>query len=112
LPDALAKVLAKHCDFKVNGKVEDRVTLKQIQTVEQAVLAEEGKTTNGKALSQAAGELLMQQLSLPNTGLPKESVVTSGSSTSLFDLCPKCGTSSFAYEEGCKKCYGCGYSEC
>jgi len=30
----------------------------------------------------------------------------------LFDICPKCGEVSLAHEEGCKKCYGCGYSEC
>lgn len=30
----------------------------------------------------------------------------------LFDLCPECGEASFAHEEGCKKCYSCGYSEC
>lgn len=30
----------------------------------------------------------------------------------LFDLCPDCGEASFAHEEGCKKCYSCGYSEC
>ena len=30
----------------------------------------------------------------------------------LFDICPACGEASFAHEEGCKKCYGCGYSEC
>ncbi len=29
-----------------------------------------------------------------------------------FDICPSCGDVSFAYEEGCKKCYSCGYSEC
>jgi len=29
-----------------------------------------------------------------------------------FDICPNCGVASFAYEEGCKKCYSCGYSEC
>lgn len=28
------------------------------------------------------------------------------------DICPKCGEVSLAFEEGCKKCYGCGYSEC
>ena len=31
---------------------------------------------------------------------------------SEFDLCPKCGDAALAYEEGCKKCYSCGYSEC
>ncbi len=29
-----------------------------------------------------------------------------------FDLCPSCGEASLVHEEGCKKCYGCGYSEC
>ncbi len=28
------------------------------------------------------------------------------------DICPKCGAASFVYEEGCKKCYSCGHSEC
>jgi ribonucleoside-diphosphate reductase alpha chain len=28
------------------------------------------------------------------------------------DLCPKCGEAALVFEEGCKKCYGCGYSEC
>ncbi|MDP2720948.1 MAG: adenosylcobalamin-dependent ribonucleoside-diphosphate reductase [bacterium] len=28
------------------------------------------------------------------------------------DICPKCGSASFVYEEGCKKCYSCGNSEC
>lgn len=31
---------------------------------------------------------------------------------SEYDLCPSCGEASLAYEEGCKKCYSCGYSEC
>ena len=28
------------------------------------------------------------------------------------DLCPECGHAALAYEEGCLKCHGCGYSEC
>jgi len=30
----------------------------------------------------------------------------------IFDICPACGEASFVHEEGCKKCYSCGYSEC
>lgn len=32
----------------------------------------------------------------------------------LFDMgtCPDCGTGHMAFEEGCKKCHVCGYSEC
>ena len=26
--------------------------------------------------------------------------------------CPACGASHLAFEEGCKKCYVCGFSEC
>ena len=31
-----------------------------------------------------------------------------------FDLatCPECGTGHLVFEEGCKKCHVCGYSEC
>lgn len=28
------------------------------------------------------------------------------------DLCPECGEAAFVNEEGCRKCYSCGFSEC
>ncbi len=28
------------------------------------------------------------------------------------DLCPECGAASVVQEEGCRKCYSCGYSQC
>jgi len=28
------------------------------------------------------------------------------------NLCPECGCNTVVFEEGCKKCYSCGYSEC
>jgi ribonucleoside-diphosphate reductase alpha chain len=28
------------------------------------------------------------------------------------ELCPECGEASMVNEEGCRKCYTCGYSEC
>ncbi len=28
------------------------------------------------------------------------------------DLCPSCGAAAFVFEEGCSKCYSCGYSKC
>jgi ribonucleoside-diphosphate reductase alpha chain len=32
----------------------------------------------------------------------------------IYDMgtCPECGTGHLAFEEGCKKCHVCGYSEC
>lgn len=29
-----------------------------------------------------------------------------------LDFCPSCGNGTLVYEEGCKKCHSCGYSEC
>jgi len=34
------------------------------------------------------------------------------SKSASFDICPSCGEATFVHEEGCKKCYGCGYSAC
>ncbi len=30
----------------------------------------------------------------------------------IGDLCPQCGQAAMVNEEGCRKCYACGYSEC
>jgi ribonucleoside-diphosphate reductase alpha chain len=30
----------------------------------------------------------------------------------IGDLCPECGQAAMVNEEGCRKCYACGYSEC
>jgi ribonucleoside-diphosphate reductase alpha chain len=30
----------------------------------------------------------------------------------IGDLCPECGAAALVREEGCRKCYACGYSEC
>jgi hypothetical protein len=33
-------------------------------------------------------------------------------SLKMGDLCPECGEATMVNEEGCRKCYTCGYSEC
>ena len=30
----------------------------------------------------------------------------------IGDLCPECGEAALVNEEGCRKCYSCGYSQC
>jgi ribonucleoside-diphosphate reductase alpha chain len=32
--------------------------------------------------------------------------------TQIGDLCPECGAGAVVREEGCRKCYACGFSEC
>jgi len=102
LPDAIAKVLANHAGFRVNGKVED-------------ALPKNGNGNgNGNGVATGVKPIAADaevKEEVPAGQLPL-SVDASSSTTSLFDLCPECGTGSFAYEEGCKKCYSCGYSEC
>jgi ribonucleoside-diphosphate reductase alpha chain len=40
-------------------------------------------------------------------------VIANGTVRTLkADLCPECGDTTLVYEEGCKKCYSCAYSEC
>ena len=34
------------------------------------------------------------------------------SAIKIGDLCPECGEAAVVNEEGCRKCYACGYSEC
>lgn len=35
-----------------------------------------------------------------------------GKMKKLSDLCPECGQATLVFEEGCRKCYSCGFSEC
>ena len=109
LPDAISKVLARHCEFRVNGKVEDKESYNKPQQILNEAISIPMPASDGHAdesVLTAAQDVIVNQLALPQTGMANTS------STSLFDICPECGSGSFAYEEGCKKCYSCGYSEC
>jgi ribonucleoside-diphosphate reductase alpha chain len=119
LPDAISKILAKHYNFRVNGKVEDRETLATIKKELDAIptgtaVDSRNGASNGQGMVHADGPkqeeepVVVSQLALTETSQEMHS----SSSTSLFDICPECGSSSLAYEDGCRKCYACGYSAC
>jgi len=82
LPDAVAKVLAMHYGYKVK---------------------------NGNGNGHLKG--LPVITGMPVTTQPPL-LVEKQEAQSEYDLCPSCGEAALAYEEGCKKCYSCGYSEC
>lgn len=86
LPDAVAKAISMHFGL--------------LNTAEST----EAKETKENALAETAvvSEKPALQLTL------NEEVV----SKKKFDLCPSCGNATLVFEEGCKKCHGCGYSEC
>ncbi len=102
LPDAIAKILAQHFSFAVNGKVEDRNVIKQVLT--DGVVPSVESTAETHVVHE-------EETQAPVVG--QESLFAQESAkTNLYDICPECGVSAFAYEDGCKKCYSCGHSEC
>ena len=113
LPDAIAKVLSLHYGFALNGKVEDKPLAKDLINghsnghVSKVAEPQPARQSNAQAFAGGAEIVKMQQLAIDGgAGAALDT------STSLYDLCPECGGGSLAYEEGCKKCYACGYSEC
>jgi ribonucleoside-diphosphate reductase alpha chain len=48
----------------------------------------------------------------PGEQLPVENVVPGAQPMAIGELCPECGHASVIQEEGCSKCYSCGFSEC
>jgi len=109
LPDAIAKVLSMHYGFALNGQVEDKPL-----TNGHAIngLSDGAKALVGNGLTNKVVEptevVKIQQLSINGGSVP----LAADTSTGLYDICPECGGGSLAYEEGCRKCYSCGYSEC
>jgi ribonucleotide reductase alpha subunit len=86
LPDAVARALEMHFD-------EMKQQAEHEAEAEAAPIANSKESSNGHG-EQAVSLLSMSQMSI--TG----------------NLCPECGCNTMVYEEGCKKCYNCGHSEC
>ena len=86
LPDAVAKALAMH--FMMNG----------FSHKEELSEPEENP-------------VLVSEVAQPSL-IAEKPVIQSKPAAKFFDICPQCGEALLAHEEGCKKCYGCGYSEC
>jgi len=101
LPDAVAKVIDKHFGFFQKQRL-DQVN----QPVERIPSNGNG---SGDENHDDVAKLLekIEASSKQPLGIEEKDqrMVT-------VDLCPKCGEGSLVFEEACKKCYSCGYSEC
>jgi ribonucleoside-diphosphate reductase alpha chain len=73
-----------------------------------------------RSLPDGIGQVLDGYLNEKN-GLAVEEVKTNGNGShtessspkmKIGDICPECGEAAVVNEEGCRKCYACGYSEC
>jgi ribonucleoside-diphosphate reductase alpha chain len=47
-----------------------------------------------------------------NGHFPTSDLDAEQTQSQIGDLCPDCGQAAVVYEEGCRKCYACAYSEC
>jgi ribonucleoside-diphosphate reductase alpha chain len=102
LPDAVAKVLVTHFAQQTPKQEEKKETVSGEKNGANGASNGNGHSED-KTLLEAVGEVPQQTL---------EQVHISARTQHSYDLCPDCGVLALAYEEGCKKCYSCGYSEC
>lgn len=92
LPDAVARALEMHLE-----------SLEKQGAEKQSTASPNG--VNGKDAINGASNIT-------------DSITTTASPLSLShlsvtgNLCPQCGCNTMVYEEGCRKCYSCGHSEC
>ncbi len=59
-------------------------------------------------VAQVLNDYLLNAPLSPASGQPKPDMQR----LPIGDLCPECGEAAVVNEEGCRKCYACGYSEC
>jgi ribonucleoside-diphosphate reductase alpha chain len=93
LPDAVARALEQHIEMVENARQETSPMKAISRELNKANEVENGHNGNGHA-TQDASPVNFSNLNV--TG----------------NLCPQCGCNTMVYEEGCRKCYSCGHSEC
>src|SRR2546429_7463901 len=92
LPDAVARALEMHLESLEKPDAEEQT--------EDPPLSVNRKNTANSAIN-------------PTNSLPSATNPLSLSHLSITgNLCPQCGCNTMVYEEGCRKCYNCGHSEC
>ena len=62
-----------------------------------------------RSLPDAIAQVLAEHLGLAES---EEALSSQPAADSVGDLCPECGQGTLVFEEGCQKCYSCGYTEC
>ncbi len=62
-----------------------------------------------RSLPDAIAQVLADHLGLSERDLSRDEVKTQ---SRPGDLCPTCGQATLVIQEGCRKCYSCGFSEC
>ncbi|HLI70839.1 MAG TPA: adenosylcobalamin-dependent ribonucleoside-diphosphate reductase [Ktedonobacteraceae bacterium] len=94
LPDAVARALELHIISLQEAAEQQFVPTQTSSEQNDNRHNENGYSSKQDAETSEASPLSLSRLSV--TG----------------NLCPQCGCNTMVFEEGCKKCYSCGYSEC
>ena len=87
LPDAVAKAMAMHFGLASVNPPASLGARNQQSTI--------NKQQETKELNILAKQEVIENLS-----------------PAKRDLCPSCGAGALVFEEGCSKCYACGYAKC
>lgn len=127
LPDAVAKVVDRHFGFfgknkasahsvlssKVdgvnNGHSNGHATNGHSNGHSSTSASMNAQQTHDEVLEERTDERSHQQLTIDGGAVP---AITPQGRMVTVDICPSCGDGSLVFEESCKKCYSCGYSEC
>jgi ribonucleoside-diphosphate reductase alpha chain len=118
LPDAIAKVIDRHYGFFTKHTLSDTPAVTTPDAMPQVngnghahleagIVAQlsDIKPMEKETTAHAEGEEESADSSALHAAVSQPRMVT-------VDLCPSCGEGSLVFEESCKKCYSCGYSEC
>ncbi|MDE2484731.1 MAG: vitamin B12-dependent ribonucleotide reductase [candidate division NC10 bacterium] len=65
-----------------------------------------------RSLPDAVAQVLAEHIGLSEPGVQEILAARGKTSLKVGDMCPDCGLATLVYEEGCQKCYSCGFSEC
>jgi ribonucleoside-diphosphate reductase alpha chain len=65
-----------------------------------------------RSLPDAIALVLAEHIGLSEPGVHELLAARGKTTLKAGDMCPDCGLATLVYEEGCQKCYSCGFSEC
>ncbi len=99
LPDGVAQALTEYLDESAESFTESQQSENLEQARHTAIFKNNG---NGHHRT----EHTVQPGAIRGPGEPSQPMLKIG------DLCPECGQAAVVNEEGCRKCYACGFSEC
>jgi ribonucleoside-diphosphate reductase alpha chain len=110
LPDAVAKVIDRHFGFFAKHRLENAVPANATVHADDKPVESNGNGNgNGQTVHIQPPEV--EPAEQPMT-IPAQQMLLTERRVVTVDFCPGCGEASLVFEEGCKKCYSCGYSEC